>query len=439
MKKILPFLIACLINFSSLKAQQLSLSFEEAIDIALKQNLKLRSQQNQLQVLQTDKVQNYASFIPKISLRGSAGKTNGRQFDETTGKIATQSVERLNWGLNASWTLFNGFERIHAVKQSQHQFHAQEHLVRRIEQEVIFVAAQQYLQVLLDQELLKIAKQNLLAQQKQLKQILEFVKLGIRPLYDQYAQEAEVKRLELAVIQAESEWHLDKTRLVNTLQLEPGSSIILEDLDYNQTVGVAGEYLIENLYQKTLASRPDYQQAKCTSEAASHHIAIARSGYIPSINLFYNWGSGFSSFQERSIENQLFKDNIYSSFGIGLNIPVFDGLRSRGAMVSAKVNHENTKLELKEIENVIYLEVQTALQDYNTLQQSLNVSEAHYTAAQKALTAQEERYKLGAGNLTELVQANSNFIQAASGKVQARYNLFLQKMVVDYYTGGLIR
>jgi outer membrane protein len=65
------------------------------------------------------------------------------------------------------------------------------------------------------------------------------------------------------------------------------------------------------------------------------------------------------------------------------------------------------------------------------------VSLAEFTASEKALEIQREKYNLGVGSLIELTNANNNYVLAASRKAQARLVLLFQKVILDYHTGVL--
>ena len=62
---------------------------------------------------------------------------------------------------------------------------------------------QQYLQALMDKELLRIVQKNFEVQETTLNQIKGFVEAGTRPLSHQLDQEAIVRQIETQVIRAE--------------------------------------------------------------------------------------------------------------------------------------------------------------------------------------------------------------------------------------------
>ena len=113
--------------------------------------------------------------------------------------------------------LFNGFNGINSYIQSDLRVDAQNHFIKRTQQDVIRDVAAQYLQCLLDTELLKIEERNLETQTNSLFQITEQVNAGSRAEVDKFTQEAQVKNAEVRVLRARFTLRNDLTTLAQTL------------------------------------------------------------------------------------------------------------------------------------------------------------------------------------------------------------------------------
>ena len=75
--------------------------------------------------------------------------------------------------------------------------------------------------------------------------------------------------------------------------------------------------------------------------------------------------------------------------------------------------------------------------DYRAAQQRLIAAEAQVKAAEKALEAEKERFRLGVGNVLDINRVNATYVEAQANLVQANYTLIFQKTIMDYYTGKL--
>ena len=110
---------------------------------------------------------------------------------------------------------------------------AQANFVHRTTQDVINAVSIQYLQVMLDVELIKIAKENFEALSKQLEQTREQVKVGARSPVDEYNQDALTKGAELRYVQAEITLNNDKALLSQTMLIDA-----FEEFDVERPTGM---------------------------------------------------------------------------------------------------------------------------------------------------------------------------------------------------------
>ena len=101
----------------------------------------------------------------------------------------------------------------------------------------------------------------------------------------------------------------------------------------------------------------------------------------------------------------------------------------------AEINEDNARLDLKDRQQQIGLEVRRAYLDYQAAKQQLDAAEVQLRAAQLALQTSQQRYNVGAATLLEVTQARATQLQAASALVTARYGLLFQRTLIGYYTG----
>ena len=85
----------------------------------------------------------------------------------------------------------------------------------------------------------------------------------------------------------------------------------------------------------------------------------------------------------------------------------------------------------------VALEVRRAFLDYQSALDQLSAARAQQRSADLALSATQERYRVGAATLTEVSVARAAQVSAASSLVNARYTLIFQQSLMSYYTGQL--
>jgi|GEM_PF-178114 len=484
MKKILVLTLvsACALSFNT-QAQTATtptatktLTFTEAINTALKNGMLLNQQKNNLQLSQTQKTQSLVAMGPTVTLNGNAYRVDGNSFNQNTGTVINGIRDNVNGSINANMNLFSGFNRINSIRQYANLMDAQAYYVNRTTQDLINMVATQYLQVMLDVELMKIAKENFEALDKQYQQVKEQVNLGARSPVDEYNQGALTKAAELRYVQAEITLNNDKTLLTQTLLIDPYEQYDVEKPNWDINKIGADNLSIQELADKAKSVRGDYLRALKTENGYRFSTAAARGNMMPSLSAFFTYGSAYnfqhgvpdsvqnshyiivtdpsapSGYSLKNVNNpkldinqsvprpfsEQFKvNNVYKQYGFQLQIPVFNGLQNRTAYVQQKVLYENAILTRKNLELQITNEVIRAVKNYEGAKKSYSVSIDQYTAAELALQYESERYKLGVTNFVDFANANRVFVQAQTDRAQAEYRLLFQKVLVDYAVGTL--
>ena len=422
----------------SLNAQDMNLTYEEAVKIALKQNVGLRTQENQMDVIRAEKVQSRAEMAPSISGNLRGYRASGNTFLEQEARTINTTSDNLSASLNANLNIFSGFSQINRVKYANASYEAQQKLIERTSQDVIFEVTNQFLQALLDIELLKIAEDNLKTQELLFKQIEAMVEAGNRPKSDQYDQLAVVKNNELLVLQAKNNLSNDKSILAITLQLDPTVQLSITDTGWDLDEVRLAELNLDELYEISLTNRPDLKQFQLTEVASEKAISISKANFAPSLYAFYALGTRYNDQAIRSIDAQLTTDNKNSAYGLDLNIPIYSGFRNRTQYVRQKVQFENSKINTENLRKTILNDVRRAYQNFIDVRSAYDVSLAQIEASNMALNVQKEKYSLGVGNLIELTNSNNNYVLAVSRQAQAKLNLLFQKVILDYHTGILL-
>ena len=450
MKKLALLVWVILITPLVIKGQEIiKLTYEEAVEIALENNITLNQNRNQLDVFKVNRTEAQMQFTPSVNGSLAASQAEGRFFDQTKGDIVDQRIRNVNGALNAQLVIFSGFSRIQNMRSANYALDAWRKNIDRTAQDVMVAVAEQYLQTLLDQQLLAIAQENLSAQKALLEQIEEFYAAGTRNIVDKYNQEAQVQNQEVAVIRAENVFENDLALLGETLMLDPGFEIELVQQDSNLEDKVLQDISLEQLYQEALAQRPDLQQLKYQEISNNYAFKAARRNFIPTLAIFGRYASNYSSAIDQitdgtsgevikaDFQYQFFTLNPNNALGVSLQIPIWNQYRNVRQQVAAKVDYQNSQLEKEGLKRSIYTELQTAYNDYQAAKKNYFASIAQVASAEHALQLQRESYEEGLSNLVEVTQANQLYIEAAANQAQATYTLIFQEIILDYFTGTL--
>ncbi len=450
------------------------ITFDEALRIGLERNTTLRQATNVAEARAYDVSRVRAGFLPDLSAALRPTQRYGLAFDQTTGQLDQETTQSLDASLSASLNVFNGFRDQASLNQSVLQREASEYSLVRAQQDVLFNVANQFLQVLLNKELLLIQEKNLEADRAQRTQIEQLVEAGVRARADVLQQDALVAQRELTLLQAESDLELAQTRLVQILQLDPFGNYTFVAPSLEAVPLQPGTYDLEALLTAALDRRDDLRAQQLQIEAAEAGVRVARSGYYPTVNLFAGYGTSYSSLATRSLGgtpieipvttsdgepilvggepftfdeqlpredtpfgDQFFTDNRGGSFGLSIDIPIFDRFVTRSQVQQARLEAANEQIQLEDLRQSVALEVRQGFLDYQNAAKRLDVTARQVASAEAALNAEQERYDLGVSTLTELTQARTLLVEAQSARAQAVAQFVFQSKLIDYATGTL--
>lgn len=421
-----------------------TLTFKEAVKIGLQNNVTLNQQRNNLLQSQAQKTTRIAQLGPQVAINGNAGIRSGNNWIQNTGEVVNATVDGASASIDVSMPIFNGMSGVNTARQSSNQFDAQLEQVNRSTQDVINLVSIQFLQVLLDQELLKIANENLALQKTQLDQVLAQVELGSRSPVDEFNQKAQVSNSELLVAQAEFNLINDKITLFQTLLIDPIVQPTLEEPGWDVNSIALDNQDLTQLLETASAQRSDLKQAQYTEKASKLSMYSSKGSYLPSINAQYSYGTRYnqvrgtprdSSF--RDFTNQVTIDNVYQSLGVGVSIPIFTGFRNRSTYVQSKVSYENNRVLTKNREVIVKGDVVRAYRNFESVKKGYKASVDGLEASQMAFNLEKERYDLGITSFVDFATANRTYVQAQTNLAQAKYRFLFQKLLLDYSLGTL--
>ena len=427
-----------------------SLTLQECVEIALQNSSSVKKAENAFRLQGADLLKSYGQFLPKVSV--SAGYTPlsvARSYsDPESGSVSTARTERVDLGLTTSLNLFNGFQDYASLQSAISLRKASGLSLSRARQTIAYDVTQSYYQVLLDTELLKISRENLSSSRDQLQLTQRQYEIGLKPVTDYYQQQAETANNELAVIRAENNFRGSRLELLRKLRLEPAEEIMVADIEEITLATFPRPVDKDSLVALGVANRKDLESAVLSAEAAKWGVTGASAQRYPTIDLAFSLNTGGypyysaspdvlpSSYDFPPLSDQL-SDLLGYSLSLSVNWPVFDGFLTRYNVERAKVNYLNQGLDAADLEHDIAIDIQLAVDNYSAAFKQIETAKQGLRAAEKAYETVKKKYDLGAASFVEANAAKAVLVEARSEHSQARYNLALQKNILDFATGTL--
>lgn len=440
------------VDVSAQQEETREINLNEAVELALERNINVKQAINNLERNDASVRQAYGNFLPDLNASGGLNRSVGRQFNQATVEFNEFTQNSINGNLSTSIPIFTGWRNISNLRAAKTDREASQNEYERLREDTIFQTASEFLQIILNKELLKIAEDNLETSRQQLEQVEAQVEVGMRPVVDQFNQEAEVASSELQVIERQNQLTASKVRMMRILQLDAFGEYEFTTPDIDTDAIIPEDFDLRELVSVALDSRRDIKTSELNIEAAEYGLTAARSGYLPSLSFNANISSSYSDqYRLRTpdpatgqlvtetvgFSDQFFDQRINRGLGLSLSIPIFDRFQTRTSVINSKIDIKNARLGLEDQRSLVFQEVRQALEDYKTISQELVATQTQLRAAERAFETQQERYNVGSSTLLELTQAQNGFVQASSQRIQAVYQFVFQEKLLDYYLGKI--
>lgn len=126
----------------------------------------------------------------------------------------------------------------------------------------------------------------------------------------------------------------------------------------------------------------------------------------------------------------------YYGGGIGLQFPIFEGFALRNRVRRAKAGLEAAKSQLRLKQENVIADVWSAFYNFRTAVQQLEASESLLASSTESYRVSLARYRAGAAEIVELLNAQSTLASARARQVRARTNVFVSYAELVHSIGG---
>lgn len=418
-----------------LHAQQ-AWTLKKCIDYAIEHNLTIKQQEASAKQSKIELSTAKNSRLPDLNGSASHSFSFGRslQADNTYNSINTQNT---GFSLSTSVPLFTGLQIPNNIALSKLNLQAALEDLNAAKENVSIQVASSYLQVLFNDELARVAHEQVDLSREMLVQREAYFRNGKASESELYEAKSRVAQDELSAVQADNDYQLALLDLSQLLELPSpdGFAIVSPQTDAVENLGTP--LPPAEIYADALLIKPVIKAAQYRLEGAQKSIRIAQSAYYPQLSL----GAGLSTnyYKMSGMNNAGFgsqlRDNFSQYVGLTLSIPIFNRLATRNRVRSARIQQTTLGWQLEDSKKTLYKEIQQAY--YNTLsaQTQYTSSRTAAEAAKASFDLMKERYLNGKANATEFNESRTAWMRAVSDQLQAKYNYIFRFKILDFYRG----
>ena len=426
-------IIAWSLTSFCLQAQEVW-NLQKCISYAIEHNLSIKRQEATLDQNKVDLNTAQWSRLPNVN--GSVGQSfnfgRALQADNTYGNRNTQST---NFSIGTNIPLFTGLQIPNNIALAKLNLKAAIEDLNKAKEDISIQVTSYYLQVLFNEELAKVAHNQVALSKEQLERKVAFFKNGKSSEAEVYEAKSRLAQDEMSAIQADNNYQLALLDLAQALELPTPEGFRIAA---PQIVDITGTLsLPDDVYAQALLNKPSIKAAQYRLEGASKSIRIAQSGWFPQLN--FSAGLSTNYYNISGIENASFSRQWHQNFNkylqFSLSIPLFNRFETRNRVKSARIQRNALSWQLEESKKTLYKEIQQAY--YNAI-----ASEAKYKSSRTASEAAEATFKLmsekyanGKATATEYNEMRTSWMKALSDHIQARYDYLFRSKILEFYQG----
>ncbi len=449
-KMIFRFLFAAflLLNGITIQAQSKKWTIKECVDYALQNNISIKQSELDTEVANIDKSDAIGSFIPTLNTTASHSWNIGLNFNPITNEPETQTFQSTNLRMNVGVDIYKGLQNQHRLNRARLSIVAAQYQLSKMKDDISLNVANAFLQILFNKENLKVQKEQLTNNEKQMERTQELVNAGSIPRGDLLDIKATVASGKQAVVAAENALLISKLSLAQLLQLKDFQNFDIADTDYPVLASETMMQTPDAIYQKAKEERVELKIARTNLEVAEKDVKIARSNYQPTLQGFYSFSTNATNASILGIDGNgnpflsgalpifdQFSRNKGHAFGFQLNIPVLNGFSVRNNVRRSKINFQRSEIALSQQELDLERNVYTAFTDANGALNSYESALSALEARTEAYNYATEKFNVGLMNAFDLSQAQTLYVNAQSEVLRTKYDYIFRVKVVEFYFG----
>ncbi len=390
-------------------------TLEECIEVALTENTTLARAREDLRGADANVMSGWSGVLPHVS----AGATASDNLAVIEG-VDIKS-EGLTGSIGLSQTLFDGstFARIAGAHRGRTATELSLEFTRR---EIVFETKRAYYSLLRAVQLRDVQEEAVDLVREQLRKTRSLFDLGSASKSDLLKAQVQIGEAELAFIATDKAAEIARAGLALTLGIDVTTEIEAVDPPEDSLEEEITDFDIE----AAISSRPDIKSWEELLVAARRSLLSSQAGWWPELNLSMSYSRGVGSHWL----GDLFEDpgqNYTRSTSVSLSLPIFSGLATKASVDGSRSSLRSYEISLRNARLLAAYEIESARLSAEEGRRSVEVAGQSVLQAEEDLRVSEERFRLRAASMLELIDARVAYSRARAGLVDARFNYEIAK------------
>lgn len=441
--RIVCLLVISLLLLVRVNAQQV-LTVEEAIAAALRSNYDILMSRNDSASFAIDESYAWAAFIPRLNgVANTVWNKNNQELtfrkrtndgDSTVTRDAVKT-SNLNYAVQLSWTLFDGF-RMFATRDKLEEFVKLGELGVKT-QVVNSIAAiiNNYYNIVRQKQQLRAIEEQMSINEERVKIADRKLSVGLGSKPELLQARVDLNAQRAARLQQQTLIAQLRDQLNQLIGFRTGSLYeVTDSIPINMGLQFA------EFATRIEETNPALLFAKKNIDIARITVRERKAELFPTLT--FNSAYNFQQTDNNTVVNlnqPFFNSNKGFNYGLGLNVPILNGFNTKRLIKQAQIDVRYQQLFYENQRTLVDAGVSNAFKDYELQKQLLQLEEDNIMLAKENVAIALERFRQGVSTNLELREAQISLEAAYNRLIAARYNTKVAETELLRLKGELLK
>ena len=355
------------------------------------------------------------AFLPNLTLSGSVGDfySEGARIDPSTGQLVTSGTTNrsVNSNLNSSIELFDGWRRPSERKAALANLDAAEAGLVSAQFDQQLTTTNAYFDVLAAEQLLTVRQASVRRAEEQLNVSVNRLHAGSGIRSDSLRSLVTLGQAQLSLLDAQTALSVAQANLGRIVGADGPVGAVDDSSMYTvmPTVDTAA------IRTEALSKAPSVISAEASARASRASVGVSKAAYFPTLTLSTSLSLNGSRQNDYTFLQQ-------RQLNLGVNWPIFNRFQREQAIATAVSGAETAEANAAEARRQVLSDVTSSLASLEAARLRIGITQTSVQAAREDLRVQQERFRLGAGTIVDVLTSQEALDQAEVDAVTARFD-----------------
>jgi outer membrane protein TolC len=371
----------------------------------------------------------WGAFLPTLSASSSASDffSEGQsRVDPVTGLVinGNRSNRSLSTSLSASVDLFTGFRRGAEMRAARANENAADASLVDARFQQALTTTNQFLDALAAAQLLRVRETSVRRAEEQLKVSVAKLRAGSATRSDSLRSLVNLGNARLDQLTTQTDLAAAEANLARLV----GETGRVQATDDSAFYVVVPALDTQALRLEVESKSPRVQSAAAGASAARASATASRSGYWPSLALSANTGWNGNQVNDYDLLNQ-------RQVSLSLRWNIFDGFDRELTIAQREADLDVAQANASEAKRAVQADLELRLAEIEAARARIEITGTSVVAAREDLRVQQERYRLGASTIVDVLTSQEALNQAEVDVVNARFDYLRARAQLEALIG----